>query len=463
VKIAVRRGDTLDALLLDYGVSKKNLRAAADLVVAANRLRDANTIRAGSKLTFPDSLQALRTVGEAAPRFEARVAPGAGSLRPDGSQVDRSGVGVPTVRIGEGPEDPRPFANDGRFVFDVVPQNGVSERQGRDRKTYTFEWSFDTLRIDDRASGAKRQIVASGQAAIEQMQKDHAAELRANAEPGPTSSWSYSEAIAPAGAVGDLVSLRHTYADFMGGAHPNHMSQLTTYDAGSGAEVSLRELLSDKQFAYVVREVERQLARHPEGRFYGDGDRADEIAKRFAIYDDGGVLRIQVALHATVHAMGDAEARFTFAAPTDAGFRERLESNSASVVEAKLGALANARGSDAVQARTLELTDWLRADPVSGRLDVSDLNPLVRLLARRYAEQGGKIGGTALDAGTPSGKAAQKHVDALGADDPGHVSNAIDDAMTWLRSRAGLRLGVHHAVQVYAAVGHALQMLDGMA
>ena len=132
------------------------------------------------------------------------------------------------------------------------------------------------------------------------------------------------------GSAGSMMSVTQNDGDYMGGAHPNFGSQLATFDVRTGSKVTLDQLVSKEQLANIVATVAATLPRLKgedglDGTSFQTQEMAKNVAENFAITSDAkGNPQITVAWMSGIHALGDQAATFTFAAPTDAAFRQKI-------------------------------------------------------------------------------------------------------------------------------------------
>ena len=143
--------------------------------------------------------------------------------------------------------------------------------------------------------------------------------------------WDSSRTFGGVGSAGSMMSVTRNDGEYMGGAHPEFLSSLETYDARTGSKVTLDQLVSKEQMANIVATVASTLPklRGEEGmdgqNFEPPGNIAKQVAENFALTTDAkGNTQITVAWMSGIHALGDAAATFNFAAPTDAAFRQKI-------------------------------------------------------------------------------------------------------------------------------------------
>ncbi len=144
--------------------------------------------------------------------------------------------------------------------------------------------------------------------------------------------WSAESGLRGAGTAGALFSVSRGDSSFMGGAHPNHGSALRTYDARTGRQVKLDELLSPRQMNALAKDIEARLTtlRGPEGldgsSFAMDSESLRRsINENFTVTaDKNGKVKIDIAWESGVHALGSYMAHFTVDAPNDAAFRAKI-------------------------------------------------------------------------------------------------------------------------------------------
>lgn len=146
--------------------------------------------------------------------------------------------------------------------------------------------------------------------------------------------WSAGRNLSSVGTAGKMISLQENTNDFMGGAHPNHATRTATFDASTGKQVKLDQLLTQQQMNGLVNEIAKKLdtLQGPDGitgqDFNSLGDKAalrEKINENFALVaDKNGKVTIDLAWDSGIHALGGAMAHFQVDAPTDPQFRSRI-------------------------------------------------------------------------------------------------------------------------------------------
>jgi hypothetical protein len=145
--------------------------------------------------------------------------------------------------------------------------------------------------------------------------------------------WDSSSTYAGAGTAGKLFSVANSVSDFTGGAHPNSGTIYGTYDASTGKQVKLDELLSPKQMNALVNDIAKQLPKlkTADGEVSGDSFGADKASIRENInqsftvsQDKNGKVKLDLAWESGIHALGDMTAHFTVDAPNDPAFRSKV-------------------------------------------------------------------------------------------------------------------------------------------
>ena len=184
----------------------------------------------------------------------------------------------------------------------------------------TVEWFDETLSLKNAKTGATVVLERADPRALTAL----AGELKgASAEDGPT-GWDSSRSFSPVGSAGQLLSAREVVSSYTGGAHPNNGSQVRTYDARTGKQVKLDQLLTPEQFQRVVAGVKQGFEKLDEVDSYRPDNLSKAVRENFALVTDSkGKVHIEVLLPSYVHALGGSEAQFRFPAPDDAAFRAR--------------------------------------------------------------------------------------------------------------------------------------------
>ncbi|MCA2979973.1 MAG: hypothetical protein INH41_08850 [Myxococcaceae bacterium] len=146
-------------------------------------------------------------------------------------------------------------------------------------------------------------------------------------------NWDSQSTVSGVGTAGKLMSVSLGGSSFTGGAHPNAGTSIATYDARTGKQVKLDELLTPQQMNALVRDVGAKLNSLKgrdgvDGQSFTSGDPADlraTIAENFALTTDkNGKVKIELAWESGVHALGGMTARFTIDAPNDPAFRAKI-------------------------------------------------------------------------------------------------------------------------------------------
>jgi len=146
--------------------------------------------------------------------------------------------------------------------------------------------------------------------------------------------WSYGRNLSSVGTAGKMMSLQENTNDYMGGAYPNHATRMATFDASTGKQVKLEDLISQQQMNSLVNDVAKKLQKMqgPDGvggeSFSRGGDKAairEAINNNFALVaDKTGKVKIDIAWDSGVHALGGLMAHFQVDAPNDQQFRSRI-------------------------------------------------------------------------------------------------------------------------------------------
>jgi hypothetical protein len=127
------------------------------------------------------------------------------------------------------------------------------------------------------------------------------------------------------GTAGKMMSIARSYDEFSGGAHPNNGADVATFDATTGKQVKLSDILSKSQVASVHSQIQKSLPKLEGSASFEFGSDPKYSNESFALTTDAkGKVQITVAWESGVHALGGQNARFVFDAPTDAAFRSKI-------------------------------------------------------------------------------------------------------------------------------------------
>lgn len=190
------------------------------------------------------------------------------------------------------------------------------------------------VRVTLTGPGGKKLTLSDGAESIKQTASDWKSEVAAQKkEPSEWAQldWDASHSVSGAGTAGKMMSVSDAYSSYTGGAHPNHGTILATYDASTGKQVKLDQLLSQQQMSNLVKDITKKLptlsnADGIEGSSFGmAGDLRDTINSNFALTTDkSGKVQIQIAWESGIHALGGQMAHFTVDAPNDPAFRKAI-------------------------------------------------------------------------------------------------------------------------------------------
>jgi hypothetical protein len=168
---------------------------------------------------------------------------------------------------------------------------------------------------------------------LKKLSPDAAAEL-------PNPDWFASRKFSTVGGAGHLASLAETNARNL--EADSNRTTYNTYDARTGNQVRLSELLTKKQLGEVVATVSKKLP----GLKYADTELrgsawpeardpkalAKAVDENFALTTGrDGKLKIEVLFESGARVNGDLTAHFTFDAPTDKAFRAKVGLDAAAV------------------------------------------------------------------------------------------------------------------------------------
>jgi hypothetical protein len=196
----------------------------------------------------------------------------------------------------------------------------------------------DGSQLNISGPGGKKFSIGSNEASLKEMQKEWRTEVdaakKAPKEEWMQLEWSSSNGISGAGTAGKLFSISEGGSYYSGGAHPSNGSAISTYDARTGQQVKLDQLLSPKQMNELVNDISARLNKMngpdeigPEA-FGAGGDKAqlrDTINSNFALSTDkNGKVKIDIAWESGVHALSGLMAHFSVDAPTDQAFKTAI-------------------------------------------------------------------------------------------------------------------------------------------
>ncbi|MFZ5445477.1 MAG: hypothetical protein ACOZQL_36135 [Myxococcota bacterium] len=189
------------------------------------------------------------------------------------------------------------------------------------------------VRVTLTGPGGKKLTLSDGAESIKQTASDWKSEIEAQKkEPSEWAQldWDASHTMSGVGTAGKLFSVSDAYSSYTGGAHPNHGTALSTWDASTGKQVKLDQLLTQQQMTNLVKDISARLPKLNngdgiDGSSFGMGDLRDTINSNFALTSDkNGKVQIQIAWESGIHALGGQMAHFTVDAPTDATFRKAI-------------------------------------------------------------------------------------------------------------------------------------------
>ncbi len=202
-----------------------------------------------------------------------------------------------------------------------------------DGRSATFAWDSATLSAtgpDGKTIALKPKDEQGYAQALADFQDNFKGATKDDLQYQTMVDWESDRGFSGVGSAGKLMSVSEAVGDFTGGAHPNHGTQLETFDLATGKQVTLDQLLSKDQLNSIVNTIKATLPKL-KGEDGIDGqtfqpyqDLAKHVAENFAISTgkDGKPV-ITVAWESGVHALGGVMATFNFAAPDDAAFRAK--------------------------------------------------------------------------------------------------------------------------------------------
>lgn len=250
-----------------------------------------------------------------------------------GPKGNAGALKITAARIGDGPKTTDTVSMPKGFTakLDDIKQKATDKVHGQE---VSIEQSGQTLTV---SGGGKTFSIGGDKAAIDQTAADWKAEVAA-AKKEPANefmqlNWFGDTSIRGAGTAGKLFSTMEGGSIYTGGAHPSNGTALSTYDARTGKEVKLDELLTPQQMNALVKDIGTKLPKLKgpdgmEGSTWSWGTPEDlrrTINENFALTTDKtGKVQIQVAWESGVHALGGQMAHFTIDAPNDAAFRAKI-------------------------------------------------------------------------------------------------------------------------------------------
>ena len=201
-----------------------------------------------------------------------------------------------------------------------------------DGRTAKLDWASASLSVKG-PDGKTRALVGKDDAGFKAAQNDFRENFKGLKKEDMqflSTDWENSRSFGGVGSAGSMMSVTQDNGYDSGGAHPDFNSQLATFDVRTGAKVTLDQLVSKEQMANIVASVGSALPRLKgpdgiDGTSFHTEDLAKNVAENFALTSDAkGNPQITVAWMSGIHALGDQAATFTFAAPTDSAFRQKI-------------------------------------------------------------------------------------------------------------------------------------------
>jgi hypothetical protein len=191
------------------------------------------------------------------------------------------------------------------------------------------------IKVTLTGPNGKKLTLSDGAESIKQMGSEWKETIAAEKkEPSEWAQldWDASHTMSGAGTAGKMVSVSDAYGSYMGGAHPNHGTALSTFDASTGKQVKLDQLLTQQQMNSLVKDITAKLPKLSngdgiEGTSFGSDAAGvrDTINSNFALTTDkNGKVKIEIAWESGIHALGGQMAHFTVDAPNDPAFRKAI-------------------------------------------------------------------------------------------------------------------------------------------
>lgn len=245
---------------------------------------------------------------------------------------------ISAARIDEGPKTTAKVALPTGFKGEVkrFEQTLKDKLHGEE---VSFSQSSQQLTVT--GPGGKKFSLGGGPGSFKAFASEWKSEIAAaKKEPKPewgngNMSWDSSGSIAGAGTAGRLFSTAESGSSYMGGAHPNSGTVFRTYDASTGKQVKLDDLLTPKQLNDLVNDIAAKLPKlkTEDGMIDGssfslDGDKKyirDTINENFTVTTDkSGKVKLDIAWESGIHALGGQMVHFTVDGPNDPAFRAKL-------------------------------------------------------------------------------------------------------------------------------------------
>ena len=207
-----------------------------------------------------------------------------------------------------------------------------------DGRTANVEMSDEVVTVSTKGH-VPVQIVGKDDQMFQDL-KDIAVEDAKDPIPEKELQYEAQNTVAGVGHVGKMMSVASSYYWDAQGPHPDYGMEYKTFDVRTGTQVHLDDVLSPAQFKAVVEQVEKQMKKidseYPEfepvneanpGELPRYEDYANQVRDNFALVTaKDGRQYIRVGWESGVHVMGDTAVRFTFSAPTDAAFEQKIGS-----------------------------------------------------------------------------------------------------------------------------------------
>lgn len=219
---------------------------------------------------MPNSVSRSQTNRTAATRSTGQTAPSKKPATTEQAQTTKAAgwgpksnagaLKITAARIGDGPKTtenvslPKGFAG----KLDTIVQKANDKVHGQD---VSIEQSGQQLTVS--GPGGKSFTIGGDKAAIEQTANEWREEVKlAKSEPKnefTQLNWFGDTGMRGAGTAGKLFSTMEGGSIYTGGAHPSNGTALSTYDARTGKEVKLDELLTPAQMNSLVKDIGAKL------------------------------------------------------------------------------------------------------------------------------------------------------------------------------------------------------------
>jgi hypothetical protein len=262
---------------------------------------------------------------EAAPAAQTKSA-GWGS-----GAAKASTLRITSATISDGPKLTEKLQLPEGFRAEVKP---LSEKLKDKVNGKSVSLELNDIQVSIVGPGGKKFTLTDGTEGMKQMASEWKGEVTAKKrEPSGLArlNWSANHTISGVGTAGKMFSVSEMYVSYMGGARPDAGSIISTYDSSTGKQVKLDQLLTQKQMANLVKDIEARLPKLRgedgiDGKYFMmGGSLRDTINSNFALTTDkSGKVQIHIAWESGMPAYAGKKAHFIVDAPTDPAFRKAI-------------------------------------------------------------------------------------------------------------------------------------------